>query len=152
MKLTNELKAVIERARVRLANDGTSEGAKKGWETRRAGGAVPSAGKEEAGTSTSGAAQGGGADKKWEGISDEERAQIERDAKKYGFKEEDLIATHRYLKSVKKGSGFTFADGTRMEYLRDQGTSHVFKSTKTGRELFASQKQITDAFRDGSIR
>ncbi len=41
MKLTNEHKEAIKRARARLANAGTSEGAKKGWETRRRGGALP---------------------------------------------------------------------------------------------------------------
>ncbi len=41
MKLTNEHKEAVKRARARLANAGTSEGAKKGWETRRRGGALP---------------------------------------------------------------------------------------------------------------
>lgn len=95
MKLTNELKQVIDRARIRLANDGTSEGAKKGWETRRAGGFVAK-GDESAATKAFESGQDAGiinAYQAYTGNTDDELSRewhrLQEQGLKYGWEDSD---------------------------------------------------------------
>ena len=92
-------------------NEGTSEGAKKGWETRKAGGA-------------------GGAEDDWDSMSETDRAIAERTAAKYGGTPHP-VTKHQYGQQIVDGLKDEWEKSGVSKYLGGQSLeSFVDESLK----------------------